>query len=91
MTDEELEQEIEKLSESLDKLPDSDDLTKQQRRHRHIILLKKETLLKIKEARKKGDISQEFQHIATYGLLTAYGDRHPFLMRLAKLKFGINL
>jgi len=91
MTNEELEKEVQNLSESLDKLPDSDSLTKQEKRRRHILLLKKETLLRIKEAREKNNKNDEFTNIATYGVLTAYGDKHPILLRLARSKFGINL
>ena len=91
MTDEELEQALQELQESIDKLPDPDSLTKQEKRRGHILLLKKETLLRIKEAREKGNKSDEFTNIATYGVLTAYGDRHPILLRLARAKFGIGL
>jgi len=91
MTDEELEQALQELQESLDKLPDSDSLTKPERRRRYVLLLKKETLLRIKEAREKNNKHDEFTNIANYGVLTAYGDKHPILMRLARAKFGINL
>ena len=91
MTDEELEQEIKDISESLDKLSDSDSLTKQQRRQSYILSLKKAALLNIKEAREKGDNIQEYRSIAQYGMLASYGDKHPLLLFLAKSKFGIGL
>jgi hypothetical protein len=91
MTDEGLKQEIKDISESLDKLSDSDSLNKQQRRQSYILSLKKAALLNIKEAREKGDNIEEYRSIAQYGMLASYGDKHPLLLFLARSKFGIGL
>jgi len=88
MTDEELQQELQNLGESLDKLSDPDKpLTAKEKRHRQILSLQKETLQKIKEAREKNDFMQERDHMVTYGLLTSMGEKHPFLMSLLRSKF----
>ena len=87
MTDEELEQALQKLSESIEELSDPEKpLSKEERKHQYILLLKKETLQKLKQAREKNDKHQEFQHAAMYGLLTSWGEKHPFLLHLARIK-----
>ena len=86
MTDEELEQEIQKLSEDIDRLSKSDSLTKQEKRRQHILPLKKETLLKIKKAKEKKDLSQELRCSMDYALLEEYGERHPLLLHFARIK-----
>lgn len=92
MTDEQLQQELQNVSGSLDKLSACDDpLTKQERRHQHILLLRKETLLKITQAREKGDKNREFTNLAMYGLLTSLGEKRPFLMHLVKSKFSTHI
>ena len=88
MTDEELQQELQDISESLDKLSNSDKpLTEQEKRRKHILLLKKETLQKIREARVKKDLMQERDLTVTYGLLTSMGEKHPFLTGFLRTKF----
>ncbi len=92
MTDEELQQTIQEVSESLDKLSDPDQpLTKEEERRRRILLYKKEILQKIKEAREKNNIRQEHAHTLTYGLLTSLGAKHPYLMYLLQSKFRWNV
>jgi len=92
MTDEQLQQELQKVSESLDKLSASEDsLTKQEKRRQYILLLRKETLQKIKQAQEKGDKHREFTNLAMYGLLTSLGEKHPFLMHLVKSKFSTHI
>ena len=88
MTDEELQQEIQNISEAIDRLSNSDKpLTKQEKRRKHILLLKKETLQKIREARAKKDLMQERDLTVTYGLLTSMGEKHPFLTGFLRSKF----
>ena len=92
MTDEELQQTIQEVSESLDKLSDPDKpLTKGETRRRQILLYKKEILQKIKVAREKNNVSQEMAHTVTYGLLTSLGEKHPYLMYLLQSKFRWNI
>jgi len=87
MTDEELQQELQNISESLDKLPDSDKpLFKEERRRKHMLLLKKETLLRIKQAKEKKDLNQEIKCNMDYALLEEFGERHPLLLHLARIK-----
>ena len=88
MTDKELQQTIQELTESIDKLSDVDKpLTKEEKRRSLILLLKKETLQKIKEAREKHDTMQENAHTVTYGLLISIGEKHPFFMHFLGSKF----
>ena len=87
MTDEELEREIQKLSDSIGEMSDSEKpLSKEERKRQHLLLLKKETLLKVKEAREKKNRKQEFENLAMYGVLTSWGERHPFLLQLMKTR-----
>jgi len=85
MTDEELQKAIQEVSESIANLSKPDDpLSKEERRRREVLLLKKDVLDKIKDAREKKDKSKELQHTMTYGLLTAWGEKHPYLMSLVQ-------
>ena len=85
MTDEELQQAIQEISESLDNLPESDE--KVPARHRALLLSKKETLQKIKEAREKGDNHQELYNSVCYSLLNSWGEKHPYWVHLMMSKF----
>ena len=85
MTDEDLKKAIQEVSEELDSLPKSDDsLSGEERKSKHVLLLKKETLDKIKVAREKNDKDQELHNIMVYGLLTSWGDKHPYLMSIVR-------
>jgi RPA family protein len=86
MTDEELEQEMQNLSENIDELSKADSLTKQEKRRQHILELKKETLERIKQAREKKNQSQEVKLSMDYALLEEYGEKHPLLLHLARIK-----
>ncbi len=88
MTDEELQRELQNISEAIDRLSKADEpLTSKERRHRQILLLQKETLQRIKEARAKKDFMQERDQTVTYGLLTSMGEKHPLLMSFLRSKF----
>jgi len=88
MTDEELQQAIQDLSESIDSLPKSDKpLSKEERRRREMLLIKKEVLHRIKEAREKKNTSQELYHSVYYGLLTSWGEKHPYWVGLIMSHF----
>ena len=85
MTDEDLQKAMQEVSEGLDNLPKSDDsLSKEERRRKEVLLLKKDTLDKIKVAREKNDKDQELYNTMVYGLLTSMGEKHPYLMSLVK-------
>ena len=84
MTDEELEKAIQEVSESLDNLPEPDEHTPRHRRE--VLLLKKRTLFKIKEAKEKGNPSQELHNSVYYSLITSWGEKHPFLLSLVLLQ-----
>ena len=89
MTDEELQQTIQDVCENIDKLSDPDKpLTKEEKQHRQRLLFRKEVLYKIEEAKAKQDKDEELHHAMTYGLLTSWGERHPYLMYLMSSKFG---
>ena len=86
MTDEELEREIQKLSENIDELSEADSLTKEEKKRKHLLELKKETLGRIKQAKEKKNQSQEIKLNMDYALLEEYGERHPLLLHFARIK-----
>ena len=87
MTDEELEQEILDMSEAMDKLSKSDDpLTKQEKRRKFILPLKRDTLQRMKQAKEKKDRNQELKCNMDYALLEEFGEKHPLLLHLARIK-----
>jgi len=93
MTDQELEETIAEISESLDKLFDSEKpLTKDEKRHRRMLQARKHLLRSIKGAREKGDRNAEARINVEYSLLTWLGDKHPvlllFLMPLVRSRYG---
>ena len=92
MTDEELEQEIQNLTENIAKLSESGvSLTKEEKRQKYVLPLQKEALLNVKEAREKKNESREFKNMAMYGLLKSFEKKHPLVMQLALSKFRWNL
>ena len=87
MTDEELEQEILDMSEAMDKLSKSDDpLTKQEKRRKYILPLKKDILQRMQQAKEKKDRNQELKCSMDYALLEEFGEKHPLLLHLARIK-----
>jgi len=87
MTDDELEQEIQNLGEAIDKLAKAEGpLTKQEKRRRHILPLKKDILQRMQQAREKKDRNQELKCSMDYALLEEFGERHPILLHLARIK-----
>ena len=87
MTDEELQQRIQEVSEGIDELSDPDKpLTKKEKRRQQVLLLKKETLERIRLAKEKGDSNQELTLGMSYSLLESYGEKHPILLRIMSAK-----
>jgi len=85
MTDEEIQQAIQDVTESINNLSKADKpLPKEEARRGRVLLLKRETLKKIKEAREKDQKGEELHHTITYGLLTSWGEKHPYLMALVR-------
>ncbi|MFC2067980.1 hypothetical protein ACFLTP_03090 [Chloroflexota bacterium] len=85
MTDEQLQEAIQNISQNIANLSqhESDkDSSKEEERHKQLLFLQKETLLKIKEARDNKDGAQEFLHATTYGLLSSWGEKHSYLLHL---------
>ncbi|MBI4187309.1 MAG: hypothetical protein HY530_07410 [Chloroflexi bacterium] len=90
MTDEELQRTIQGLSGDIDQLSRAGKpLSKDEEKRRRMLALKKGILEKVKEARQKGDMGQEFTNLAAYGALTSVGEKHPFLANLIRSKFRI--
>jgi len=86
MTDEDLELEMQKLSENIDELSKADSLTKQEKRRQNLLESKKETLERIKQAKEKKNQSQEIKYTMDYALLEEYGEKHPLLLHFARIK-----
>jgi len=93
MTDKDLEDTIKEITESLDKLFDSEEpLTKEEKRYRRMLQARKQLLRSIKGAREKGDRNAEVRINMEYTMLTWIGEKHPvllmFLMPLVRSRFG---
>jgi hypothetical protein len=90
MTAEELDKLINELSEELEQLPDEEakSLTYKERRHRRVVMARKNALERARAALEAGDVSKETQASLDYGLLTEYGERHPILFNLVKSQMG---
>lgn len=90
MTDEEINELIKEQSKEIEQWSISErELSNQDKRHINILLLKKETLEKLKAAREKGRSHQEFSLTITYGLLTSIGEKYPFLIPFIKSKSSL--
>jgi hypothetical protein len=90
MTNEEINELIKEQSEEIEKWSTSEkELSRQEKHHINLLLLKKETLEKIKTAREKGRNHQEFSLTITYGLLTSVGEKYPFLVPFIKSKSSL--
>ncbi len=88
MTDEELQETIQEISESLDKLSGTEKpLTKEEKRRKRVLLLKKDLLQKAKQARDKQSLRQEYINLATYSFVASMGEKHPILMWLLLSRF----
>jgi hypothetical protein len=80
MTDEELETLIWETSEQIDKLSQSDKpLSREEKRHKLVLRLQRESLERMKEAKKKGSIEKETRAATDYAILKNYGGKHPLL------------
>ena len=91
MTDQELQQTVQELTESVDKLSNTDKpLTGKEKEQKRILLLKRSILQKIKEARESNDKKQELDLTMSYGLLTSIGEKHPLLMFFVRSKLGMD-
>ena len=58
----------------------------EEKRRKYILPLKKETLQRIKQAKEKKDRNQELKSNMDYALLEEYGEKHPLLLHLARMK-----
>ncbi len=93
MTDQELEETLKDISESLEKSFDSDEPpTKEEKRRRRMLQARKQLLRSIKKAREKGDRNAEVRTNMEYSLLTWIGEKHPvlllFLLPLVRSRYG---
>ena len=92
MTDEELQQSIAELSANIEKLSEPEKtLTKEEDRRKRVLLVKRDTLERLKAAREKGNATQELQLTVQYGLLNSLAEKHPYLMYLLQSKFRMNV
>ena len=83
MTDEELEQTLQDLSQDIDRLSNTEKpLTKEEKKHQTVLSAQREILLKIKNARQKNSMTEEMRHTMLYGLVTSLGEKHPYLMSI---------
>lgn len=88
MTDEQLEKLFKEVSEEIDRLAQSKEpLTKEAKRHRRALFLKKAVLDNIRSARAKHHTQEELYSLSLYSLVCSWGEKHPFLMTLLFMKF----
>ena len=93
MTDEEITQATEEITEVLDRLHNSEKpLTKEEQRRKRVLSARKQLLRSIKVAREKSDRNAEIKMGIEYYLITSLGEKHPvlllFLAPIVKSKFG---
>ena len=83
MTDEQLQQALQEVSDGLDKLSNSKKpLTKEKRKDRGRLLRRKYILERIKEAKEKHHKAEELYNSSIYDFLVPWGEKHPFLMSI---------
>ena len=92
MSNEQLQQALEEVSEDMDKLSNSEKpLTKEEEKYRKKLVMRKYVLSKIKEAKDKSHKDDELYNSTVYGLLVPWGENHTILMnimmRLMKAKW----
>jgi len=93
MTDQELEETIGEITESLEKSFDSEEPpSKEEKRHRRMLQARKHLLRSIEKAREKGDRNAEARTNMEYSLVTWIGEKHPvlllFLLPLVRSRYG---
>ena len=83
MTDEQLQQALQEVSDDIDKLSNSDKpLTKEETSYRKKLLVRKYVLDSIKQAKEKNLKSDELYNSTYYSMLVPWGEKHPILMTL---------
>ena len=93
MTDEDIQQTTEEITEILDRLSNSEKpLTKEEQRRKRVLSVRKQLLRMMKTARERNDRTQEIKTSIEYTLVTSLGEKHPvllmFLVPIVKSKFG---
>ena len=92
MKDEELADLIQEVSEKIKQLSESEKpLTKQEQNRKQVLLLQRDALKRLQEAKEKGNLQQEIRSSIDYSLLTELGEKHPFLMYLIKSHSSWNI
>jgi len=83
---EELQKLVDEISGELAKLADDPEkpLGRADRKHRLVLLARKEALERVKTAVAEGNVIKETQASLDYGLLTEYGERHPLIFNFMR-------
>lgn len=80
MNEVELEGEIKTVAEELEKLPvDGKPITREEKKEKILLSMKKDVLLRIKDARESGSKQAEFDNTVYYGVLNSWIGKHTFL------------
>ena len=83
MSNEQLQQALQEVSEDLDKFSNSEKpLTKEEEKYRKKLVMRKYVLSKIQEAKEKKRKDDELYNSTVYGLLVPWGENHPILMSI---------
>ncbi len=90
MTDEELELEIKALGTELEGIPKQGKLPRKQATHRHVLRLRKDILLRIKETRGQQKTHDETHDLMIYQMLVSVGEKYPLLIpfMMTRLRWG---
>jgi hypothetical protein len=90
MTDEEIDELMQEISEQIEQLPDDAEkpLSKADRKHKVVLQGRSEALGRIKAAREKGNLSQEVKASMDYALLTEHGEKNFFLLNFLRARMG---
>jgi hypothetical protein len=92
MTKEQLQEALEEVSADLEKLSNREKpLTKEEKKYRGKLLMRRNVLESIKEAKEKNQKSEELYNSTVYSLLVPWGEKHPvlmfFVMRLMRARW----
>lgn len=90
MTDEDVAELMQEISEEIERLPESKDkpLNRKDRKHKLVLRARNQALERVKEAKTKGDFNRETKALLDYTLLTEYGEKNILWYNLMKARLS---
>ncbi len=87
MTEEELLATIEEVDRGIEELSDPEKLlSPADKKRRGLLVIKKDCLEEIKQAKARNDSKLELRHSTNYSLLCNFGNKNPFLLHFIQNK-----